>query len=520
MRDLINLIESLMSEAEIVSEVNLSIEGLTKEQQRFDRFIEMIRNGEPVTLAKDNSEVIIDPDEADRFLSMRQDGTFRGTIKIQLADGGVIKLSDILKTPDFGGQSTGGKDGAGPGKEAALLKPKQIGITDKDIPANKLGEEIINNEVLQSTDYGQAVIEMAKQIMAGKKSVSIPDLSESITKSIVDYAGEYLGVLALVLGTSRFPRREGFEQWLGSDVGSLTVNFPGKSNLALADSIAVPLIKNSKTNHAVYISSKGTGGGAAPAVSGLVVPDDVREDPQYEAAVAFVDLCNNKLYNTTATIASAFAGMNLLYKYAPDSIPSEFNKFLPWDVEEISAKVNENRLDFKEGHPKPMPEYESLWAGTKFQKPASDGGKLVYVVKSTVIKAVNSGKAIPNFADALLMILDMNFVQQYADFEKKARELRFATQWPARLEGKVKLETKSSAKDPVAGGFSFKLARTNEEVKVPEPDEGPKQPSAKAPSEKDFKKKAQSIATGGSFDLDDEDEKPSNGVGRKKRSKR
>jgi hypothetical protein len=516
MRDLINLIESLMTEPETLSEVNLSVEGLTKEQKRFDRFIEMIRNGEPVTLAKDDSEVVIDPEEADRFLSMRQDGTFKGTIKIQLADGGIIKLSDILKTPDFGGQSTGGKDGAGPGKEAALMKPKQIGITDRDIPGSELGDEIINNQVLQSTDYGQAVIEMAKTIMAGG-TATIPDFPDSITKSIVDYAGEYLGVLALVLGRSNFPKREGFEKWLGSDVGSLVVNFPGKSNLALADSVAVPLVKNAKTNHAVYISSKGTGGGAAPAVSGLEVPDEVREDPQYEAAVAFVDLCNNKLYNTTATIASAFAGMNLLYKYAPDSIPSEFNQFLPWDIEDISAIVNQNRLAFKEGNPQPMPEYESLWSGTKFQKPASDGGKLVYVVKSAVIKAINSGDAIPNFADALLMILDMNFVQQYADFEKKSRQLRFATQWPARLEGKVKLETKSSAKDPVAGGFSFKLARTDEEIKVPQPDEGPKKSSSTAPSEKKFKEKAKAIALG-IKDLDEPSKKSMTGnAGRKKR---
>jgi len=516
MRDLINLIESLMSETEMLSEVNLSVDALTKEQKRFDRFIEMIKNGEPVTLAKDNNEAVIAPEEADRFLSMRQDGTFKGTIKIQLDDGSTIKLSDILKTPDFGGQAGGGKDGAGPGKEAALLKPKQIGITDRDIPGSELGEEIINNEVLQSTDYGRAVIEMAKTIMAGG-TATIPDLPENITKSIVDYAGEYLGVLALVLGGSRFPRREGFEKWLGSDVGSLVVNFPGKSNLALADSIAVPLVKNAKTNHAVYISSKGTGGGAAPAISGLEVPAEVREDPQYEAAVAFVDLCNNKIYNTSATIASAFAGMNLLYKYAPDSIPSEFNEFLPWDIEDISAIVNKNRLAFKEDKPEPMPEYESLWSGTKFQKPASDGGKLVYVIKSTVIKAINSGNAIPNFADALLMILDMNFVQQYADFEKKSRQLKFATQWPAKLEGKVKIETKSSAKDPVTGGFSFKLARTDEEIKVPQPDEGPDDLSTAAPSEKKFAAKAKAIAQGIS-DPDDSDKPTQTGdVGRKKR---
>jgi len=521
MRDLINLIENLMSKTEMLSEVNLSVEALTKEEKRFNRFIEMIRNGEPVTLAKDNSEVTIAPEEADRFLDMRANGAFRGTIKIQLADGGEIKLSDILKTADFGGQASTGKEGEETGKEAALLKPKQIGITNRDIPASDLGSVIINNEVLQSTDYGQAVIEMAKTIMNGGTPV-IPPFPEKLTKSIVDYGGEYLGVLALIMGTSRFPRRKGFEEWLGAETSALVVNFPDQSNLPLADSVAVPLVKNDKTKHAVYISSKGTGGGAAPAISSLRVPEDVRNNPDYEAAVSFIDLCNNDAYKRgQGTTASAFAGMNLLHEYAPDSIPSKFNQFLPWDIDEITNKVTDSRMAFKKFPDKTelhaMPEYEDLWSETKFTKPASDGGKLIYAVKSAVVDAINKKDAIPNFKDTVLMILDMNFVQQYADFVPKSRELKFATQWPAKLEGKVKIESKSSAKDPVAGGFSFKLARTDEEVNIEKPDEGQSSTTA-ATNDKEFKKGAEKIALGRSpIEEPDDEPRQVGDVGRKKR---
>jgi hypothetical protein len=51
----------------------------------------------------------------------------------------------------------------------------------------------------------------------------------------------------------------------------------------------------------------------------------------------------------------------------------------------------------------------------------------------------------------------MNFIQQYADY--KGGEITFETQWPAKLNGKISVENKSSAGDPTAGGFSFKLGR-------------------------------------------------------------
>jgi hypothetical protein len=65
----------------------------------------------------------------------------------------------------------------------------------------------------------------------------------------------------------------------------------------------------------------------------------------------------------------------------------------------------------------------------------------------------------------VLEILNMNFVQQYTDYENKhTGELTFATQWPAKLDGIVSVENKSSAKDPRSGGFSFKLGRTDDDT--------------------------------------------------------
>jgi hypothetical protein len=57
------------------------------------------------------------------------------------------------------------------------------------------------------------------------------------------------------------------------------------------------------------------------------------------------------------------------------------------------------------------------------------------------------------------------------DYEKKNKyEFSFETQWPAKLDGQVTLENKSSAKEPTTGGFSFKLGRTDSNVSD-EPDE-------------------------------------------------
>jgi hypothetical protein len=471
MRDLLNLIENLLEDR------TLSASTILKRPGRFEKFVSLIRDGVPFYTV-DKEPVIVEPSEADRMEELFADEQFKGTIKLQ-TDKGEYALSQLLKTADIGGQASTGQEGEELGKESALLKPSQIGITDRDIPANDLGSEIINNSILQSTDYGRVVIEMAQQILNGQPAV-IPKeyVKTKIGASILDYAGEYLGVLAMVNGQSRFPRKQGFTEWLGADPSALTLYFPAESNSQLADSFAS--ISNDKTNHKVNISSKGSGGGAPPSVSGLKIPEDIRNNPDYKVAVAFIDLADpgdkkkgippKYPLPSPRTVSQVFQAMNLINQYVPDAIPEEFKPFLPWPAK-VVREVTDSIDAYKKGKPIALPQYDSLTNKVKSRKGASDGGKLVYVVKEAVMLAVNEKQAIPGFQQVVLNILDMNFVQQYADLDKKTGVMSFATQWPAKLEGKITLESKSGATDPTKGGFSFKLSNEAPKTNLPEPDE-------------------------------------------------
>jgi hypothetical protein len=290
---------------------------------------------------------------------------------------------------------------------------------------------------------------MAKQIVAGKPAV-IPDeykREKSIRAAIIDYAGEYLGVLAMIHGTSEFPKKEQFLEWLGGDIEGLTLNFPSKVNTPLADSFAV--ITNPTTEKQINISSKGQKGGAAPSMSGLKVPDDLRKKKKFQLAIDFIDLMHNESLPKPKSISHIFQAMNLLYEKKPELVPEEFNKFLPWEnsiVAEVMESVRNKTV---------MPRYEEIIKKEKGS--GSDGGKLSYATKRAVMAAFNSGE-IPEFQAAVLEILDYNFIQQYADIESiKSGVIKFYTQWPAKLDGTVTVETKAGATDPTKGAFSFKL---------------------------------------------------------------
>ena len=342
MRDLINQITFLLEDR------TLSAGVIKKYPERFDTFISMIRSEIPFYTV-DKEPVTADPSEADRFQEMFDNDTFNGAISMQLVDGTTIPLSKLLKTSDLGGQASTGEEGEETGKEAALLKPSQIGICDRYIPATELGDEIVNNQILQSTDYGRIVIGMAEEIMGGANPVIPKEVPTKIKDSIIDYAGEYLGVLALVSGTSRFPRKKGFTEWLGADINELVLNFPAKANTNIADSYAT--ISNEKTKHTINISSKGKGGGAPPSISGLKIPQEIRDNPDYEATVAFIDLCDAEgggRYNLPSpkTISQVFQAMNLLYQYVPEAIPEKFNEFLPWPSD-IVTQVTDSMNAFK-----------------------------------------------------------------------------------------------------------------------------------------------------------------------------
>jgi len=442
MRELINRL--LLIEATMLDPTQI--------KKRFHLFKAHIENGRPF-YTSDGTPVVLKTSEAERFQNMYDQDMFQGSIKAEDEDGKLWPLSSFLKTRDFGGQAIPPGQGGGDtdvGKETAAVKPTQIGITDKDYTGATLAEAIINNEVLASTSYGRAVIDMAQSIISGDPAIIPKEFlkQEAIKKAIVDYAGEYLGVLALVYGRSDFPKKKDFLGWLGGNLQDLTLRFPSISNLAIADSFAT--IINTETDHQINISSKGTGGGAAPSVSGLVVPDHIRSKKNYKTAIDFIELCQNKNLPKPATVSQVFLAMNLLQERVPDSIPAEFSGYAPWE-RRIVDQVNDSIR-----YGTPMPEYEPLWAGVRFSNKASDGGKLTYMVKQAVLNAVNGG-ALPEFEAAVLEILDYNFIQQYTTVVGKSGHLQFHTQWPAKLDGTISLETKSGSTDPTKGSFSFKL---------------------------------------------------------------
>lgn len=484
MRELINIITDL-SEAS-----NLTPSELAKDPERFQTLIKKIINQEPFTTTN-NQEVIIDKSEAQRFQDLLKSGKFSGIIKARLAEPyngkNEIGLGNLIKTSEFGGH--GVAPGAAPtsgGKSSYNLKPKNIGITDRDIPGHDLYLEILDNPVLNSTDYGKIVIELATAIVSDKgTSVSVSDevrKNDKLLAAIKDDAGEYLGVLALIWDRSRFPRIDSFKEWLGGAPQDLTIRFPGKSNFNLADSFAQ--IKNLETSHNVNISSKGGDGGAAPAVSGLKIPDHLKTNPKLKNAIEFITICQ-----TQNTIDQAFSGIDLLYKNNPNSISKVWHQFLPFSKntklkQKIISGLKDKSLKFGK-------EWQNILSSVD-STAATPSGKIIYAIKREVAKAVNEKDALPDFKPAVLEILEMNFVQQYTDFQKyHTNEFTFETQWPAKLDGEITLENKSYAKDPTKGGFSFKLGRTDSSVS----DEPGEERVDDEPGERDdFEQKAKEIS--------------------------
>jgi hypothetical protein len=213
------------------------------------------------------------------------------------------------------------------------------------------------------------------------------------------------------------------------------------------------------------ISSKGTGGGAAPAISGLTIPDELARNPKFKDAIRFVEICKDSDKSSgPSTITSAFKAMDLIFEVNPKAIDKKWHKFLPFSVKnpKLVQMSIDSLINFKNKQPAFLPDkYFPLFSDIESKGQASDGGKLIYAIKKTVAEAMNND-AIPEFKDVVLQLLEMNFIQQYCDYTNG--ELTFATQWPAKLDGEVSVENKSSTADPTAGGFSFKLGRTDKDV--------------------------------------------------------
>ena len=190
MRDLLDII-NILSEASI-----LAPSEFTKRPQRFEKFIYKIKQGEPFTTV-DDQEVTIAKSEADRFLNNWDDYQqkfvdARDAQIAKLARGtnyngeATIALSKLKKTTEFGGAGVAkGADPTTGGKASYNVTPQAIGIVDKDIPASDLYDMIRNNQVLNSTEHGKIVIQLADYIVSGEAVVLPEDAQQKIGRAHV-----------------------------------------------------------------------------------------------------------------------------------------------------------------------------------------------------------------------------------------------------------------------------------------------------------------------------------------------
>lgn len=421
---------------------------------RPELFLYKVMSGSAFTLVK-GGEIVIDPAESRRVADWIRTGP-SGVIKMKTMDPDLPEVSNtqLLKTDEFLTKSAE--------KERIAVKPSDVFPSQEidvealasdmaaleaagGFSANQMYNKLAGNADLKKLGgVGEAIISMAKQITQGQVPVIPKGLSDSEIKAIELYAGEYLGVLQVVYGTASFDKREQFLKWVGSDLTGLMLFFPKASNNPIADSYT---FLNRSTGNALAISSKAAGKGAPPSLSSLKVPDLVKK--KYPEAYEFI-----RTAQTQGTgITQAFYLMNWLYNYDSSLIPTAWQKFLPWSDSDMQAVTGS--IKGKGKIPAALLKAaKSQLSNQVAEGSAPDGGKVFYAVITDLMKAVNAG-AVPNFREAILTSLGFNFVQIYSNV--RGGRLESKAFWPAKVDGQVKLKSKSSAQED-KGKISYQVS--------------------------------------------------------------
>jgi len=301
------------------------------------------------------------------------------------------------------------------------------------------------------------VVSMAKQITQGEIPTIPAGLSAQEIKAIELYASEYLGVLSLVAGTVPFKQgnRKDFDNFIGTDLGSMIIYFPKNVSNPLADSFSVT---NDRTGHSIKISSKAAGKGAPPSLTSLKLPDDVRD--KYPEAAEFLDTAQDP---SVSTFAQPFKMLNAMYAIKPENVPAAYLPLMPFS-DELIAQL-EATLKSDESIPRRiMTVFNKQLSDEVKNSNNTDGGKAWYAVTTDIMKAVNKGSAVPNLREALIESLGYNFVQLYTNV--KGDRLVTEAFWPAKISGQVKLKSKGSAGE-LKGKMSVEISPGGEDLYDP-----------------------------------------------------
>jgi hypothetical protein len=336
-------------------------------------------------------------------------------------------------------------------KEDYVVKPSQI-FADEKFPASRVFDEVIQNKILQESEIGRHIIELAQQIQSGEVP-TFKNIPKEFKAAIRDYAGEYLGVLALIEGVANFPTRDQWYEHLGvENLNDIVIYFPPESNNPLGDSEGY--FQNKETGNIILISSKGGKKGAPPSITGLKIPDNLRNSNEYAAEVDVIETLQN-----LPQFEGPFVALNKIYQYNPDSIEPFIAETLPLSDEDIAMiKDFSDRKRFSRMDVAQLPDRfrKVVGQGPDVKSDATPGGILHYTYSSALLKAVNQNNALPGFEPMAREILQKNFIQIFA--RPKGDNLTFDILWPNKdmATGKIELYNKSAATG-VKGKLSFSV---------------------------------------------------------------
>jgi hypothetical protein len=318
---------------------------------------------------------------------------------------------------------------------------------NKAIIGANLHKIITDNQILdQAGELGAAVKESVKEILSGNVP-TVGTYDKKIQKTLAIDAGEYLGILQMVHDTANFPKKQAFLQFLETtDLNSMMVIFPGSQNSQLQDSYGV---QNIKTGHTIMISSKGgvgrTAAGAAPAISGLKIPNSMTAKVKPGSSIQFLQLIQEKI-----VVEQPFAGLNFLHKHYPAAVPALYKNILPFTGEDMQI-INNNL----KGIGKLPAKYNKILKSRNITARARAGGILFYCAAKDLVETINTNQPMPDLRQTILEILDMNFVQIFS--RVVGGKLTADVLWPGKVDGNVLLWTKAEAASPSSAGLSFKV---------------------------------------------------------------
>ena len=387
-------------------------------------------------------------------------GYFKNDPKKTLVTLKILKTTStpfkLLKVPPFSDSSkftVGSK-----AETSGIISASQIGLHEKTYQGSKaLFSAVINNKILQESDVGKKVIELAEGIAKGKTTFDLlTNTTDGQFRSIRDDAMEYLGVLMLVSGQAKFENQDEFFKHIGSNsFDTMKITFPKGRNNPLSDAIASVVGFTGPDGNSIWLSVKGgsKGSGAGWSLRSLKIPDNLQKSKEYQPAIQIIELMRSK---ETSGDIQPFV---LLDWFVKNNINTDLANNYSFNSEEIGSARNTNQF---KGSLKILFNTIKKSNQEDFKKYDDHFRVLHYKVSQYIIKKLNEG-VVKGITPLVREILQQNFLKISNTMEppKQTNQNKINTEvtWPNKDlgTGKVSFFDKNSMRGSGTGSSFNKI---------------------------------------------------------------